>query len=720
DPANGHTWSAEGAYTASVEAKDRATNASSKSIGFMIDTTAPETDAQVVSGTLGTNGWWKSAVTIELTANDPVSGEVFSGVAETWYSLNDGPWTKGVSLDFAAEGSHALEFYSIDRAGNIEAAEAFEFAIDTSMPSAEIVLSGTPGASGSGWFLSDVTVTARVTDVVSGPAGWQYRLSDDDPWTDYSGSLVLPHGTWDLQVRPIDIAGNFGGVASQNVRVDTVAPVTTCTPDRTPDHNGWYTGPVTLTLAATDSGSGVARTFYSLDGSTWDEYTAPLPISAAGPTSVWYYSVDSAGNEKAPGDPCSVKLDLANPEPYFSGVFEGDWVYEATLGFGATDPAPGSGVYTVVALLDGTSISDGYRVTAEGKHTLVVTAADHAGRTKDTRVTFTIDRTAPVITINNPADGGMYNTAQTFDFKVDDADPLAHVTSDPANGHTWSAEGAYTASVEAKDRATNASTAAISFLIDMKAPVSSAGVVSGTPGTNGWWKSAVTVGIMASDPVSGGVSSGVAETWFSLDGGATWNEGTSVPISNEGVHEVAYYSIDKAGNREATKTYEVKVDLAAPVVNVVSPASTYLYGSIIIARFSAGDSCSGLLPGMPSATLNGSPVADGQTLTLTTAGLNTFVARATDQAGHETVVTTPFTVAFAPGTILPPGSLDHIWNAGRMMPIKFTILTANGQPTDAAIAMVDVKLHNAAGITLVASGQAHVVYEKGVPFYQFN
>lgn len=96
--------------------------------------------------------------------------------------------------------------------------------------------------------------------------------------------------------------------------------MTTCAPDRAPDHGGWYTYPVTLTLNATDSGSGVAKTFYSFDGATWEEYTTPPVVDDPGATSVWYYSEDAAGNTGATAGPCSVKLDLADPEPYLSGV----------------------------------------------------------------------------------------------------------------------------------------------------------------------------------------------------------------------------------------------------------------------------------------------------------------------------------------------------------------------------------------------------------------
>jgi len=720
NPAKGHTWDAEGAYSASVEARDRAGNSASKSIAFIIDTTAPQTDAHVISGVVGEAGWWKSAVTIDLTALDPVSGGTSTGVAETWYRLDGGAWTQGTSLDVADEGMHAVEFYSVDRAGNTEAAGGLlEFGIDVSKPDIKPGFSGTLGAPASGYYVSDVSVDAKVADAISGPAGWQYRLDDADEWADFTGSLTLRDGVWNLQMRPLDVAGNIGDAVTHTIRVDTVAPETASTADRAPDHNGWYTGAVTITLDATDGGSGVDKTFYSFDGSTWDEYTAPLAIADPGTTSVWFYSTDSAGNTEDSNDPHVVSVDLSNPEPWLSGASEGDWVYETTVGFGADDPTPGSGVGSVVALLDGVAVPDGYVASGEGPHTLVVTATDVSGRTASTSVNFTIDRSAPAITITNPADGGKYNTSQTFDFLVDDADPLVAVVPSPAKGHVWIAEGAYSASVEARDRAGNADSKGIAFIIDTSAPLSDASVITGTPGLSGWWKSGVTVGLSAVDPQSGGVSSGVAETWYRVDGGDL-TKGTSVPVVTEGIHEVAYFSVDAAGNREPAKAFEVKIDLSAPYLTVAGPVSTtYLYGSTFTAQFSAADGCSGMLCA-PTATFNGTALANGQTLALTTAGANTFVARATDCAGNECAVTVPITVAFAAGDILPPGAIDNTWNAGRTMPVKFTVLDASGKPTSAANAMVDVKLQNAAGVTQVANGPAYVSNENGACFYHFN
>lgn len=69
---------------------------------------------------------------------------------------------------------------------------------------------------------------------------------------------------------------------------DTEPPVTTCTITGT--------NPVTVTLNATDVGSGVNYTKYKLDGGLWTTYIAPFMVTDVGDHTVYYYSVDNAGN----------------------------------------------------------------------------------------------------------------------------------------------------------------------------------------------------------------------------------------------------------------------------------------------------------------------------------------------------------------------------------------------------------------------------------------
>ena len=77
---------------------------------------------------------------------------------------------------------------------------------------------------------------------------------------------------------------------------DTTAPAVTATVTGDQDADGAYVGSATVTLAATDDGSGVDTVEYSLDGGDWTAYSTPLRVSAAGEHTVAYRATDVAGN----------------------------------------------------------------------------------------------------------------------------------------------------------------------------------------------------------------------------------------------------------------------------------------------------------------------------------------------------------------------------------------------------------------------------------------
>lgn len=96
---------------------------------------------------------------------------------------------------------------------------------------------------------------------------------------------------------------------------------------------------------------------------------------------------------------------------------------------------------------------------------------------------------------------------------------------------------------------------------DLTPPISSA-FSTGALGINDWYRSPVTVTLNASDE-----GSGVRDTLYSLDNGATWNiYSTTTPLilSDEGTATILYYSTDNAGNTEEQKSLTVKIDATAP------------------------------------------------------------------------------------------------------------------------------------------------------------
>jgi uncharacterized lipoprotein YddW (UPF0748 family) len=93
-----------------------------------------------------------------------------------------------------------------------------------------------------------------------------------------------------------------GSVTTADLGPETTAPQTmaTVTPSAPDGASGWYISDVTVSLAATDNCSGVARTEYSLDGgNTWQTYAGVISISNEGTTTVKFRSIDNVGNVEA-------------------------------------------------------------------------------------------------------------------------------------------------------------------------------------------------------------------------------------------------------------------------------------------------------------------------------------------------------------------------------------------------------------------------------------
>lgn len=49
---------------------------------------------------------------------------------------------------------------------------------------------------------------------------------------------------------------------------------------------------------ATDDISGVNYTMYKLDSGEWNEYNSPFVVTESGQHTIYFYSVDNAGNEE--------------------------------------------------------------------------------------------------------------------------------------------------------------------------------------------------------------------------------------------------------------------------------------------------------------------------------------------------------------------------------------------------------------------------------------
>jgi len=96
---------------------------------------------------------------------------------------------------------------------------------------------------------------------------------------------------------------------------DEESPETKCYLTGDLGEDDWYISPVTVTLEATDGGSGVDYTMYKLDDDVdWRKYTGPFLVPEDDDVhTLQYFSVDYVGNEEDPCDPVEFKIDQTSP-----------------------------------------------------------------------------------------------------------------------------------------------------------------------------------------------------------------------------------------------------------------------------------------------------------------------------------------------------------------------------------------------------------------------
>lgn len=278
------------------------------------DETPPQTEASIVSGVLGGQGWFRSDVTVSLACSDDESG-----CMQTWAGIGSNPWevyTAPVDLALSGDGPHVLRYYSVDNAGNAEPVRLLDVNIDATPPSTSTQIQGVPGSSG--WWRSAVTIALEATDGSSGVAATfaGSGFTTGGALVVYDRSTPFDSGSFEgidtLQFYSVDRAGNEEPLRSLDLRIDLTPPQTAVTLEGTRGENGWWRSPVRVTLAATDEGSGVGSTSFRLNGGTWSTFGEAWFIEPDGHHTVDYYSTDAAGNDEAQ-QPANISIDATPP-----------------------------------------------------------------------------------------------------------------------------------------------------------------------------------------------------------------------------------------------------------------------------------------------------------------------------------------------------------------------------------------------------------------------
>ncbi|MDT3723888.1 family 16 glycoside hydrolase [Streptomyces sp. DSM 41972] len=280
---------------------------------------------------------------------------------------------------------------------------------DTTAPEATAKVTGAQNDQGA--YVGSASVTLEATDEGSGVDRIEYALGDDDAWQPYTAPVVVDQvGTHTVRFRALDKAGNVSEEQSVEFTVvapptdDTTPPETSATVDGEKNTEGHFVDMATVTVTASDTGSGVNTIEYALGtGGAWQPYSGPVMVHEAGTHTVRYRATDKAGNVAAEK---SVEFTVvaAPPQdttPPTTGVTvegtknsDGAYVSRATVTVGADDGHDGSGVARVEYSLDAgpyLTYTAPVVVDRAGRHTLAYRATDEAGNTSEPlTVSFTV------------------------------------------------------------------------------------------------------------------------------------------------------------------------------------------------------------------------------------------------------------------------------------------------------------------------------------------
>ncbi|MEV8231087.1 family 16 glycoside hydrolase [Streptomyces sp. NPDC079167] len=290
---------------------------------------------------------------------------------------------------------------------------------DTTAPDTSATVDGDKNADGA--YIGQATVTVAATDAGSGVDTVEYAVGADGAWQPYTSPVVVDEvGDHTVRYRATDKSGNAAEEKSVDFAVaapptdDRTPPETSATVSGEKDDAGAYLGMATVTVTASDTGSGVNTIEYAVgaDGA-WQPYTAPVMVHEVGAHTVRYRATDKSGNA---AEEKSVDFTVVEPPsqdktpPETSVVVTGDknsdgaFITSAEVTLSATDDD--SGVDKAEYSLDGgpyLAYSSPVIVDRVGHHTFAHRATDKAGNTSEAKQSsFTVAQSGGVPAPNCP------------------------------------------------------------------------------------------------------------------------------------------------------------------------------------------------------------------------------------------------------------------------------------------------------------------------------
>jgi hypothetical protein len=613
--------SADGVHVLETLVTDNAGRSSGwKSHTIRIDKTGPDNQTP-----LAPTAWQAANYAV------PVSGaDSLSGVREVQWRVDGGAITTGASglqATVTGSGDHLFETRVVDNAGNSSAWRAEHVRID-SLPPANTTPTPTSPED------NPYTVAITGTDAHSSITAVKWRVDGGPVQAGAPGATVTVtgNGAHTLETLVLDAAGNDSGWRTDSFTIDAVTGDATPPVDTTTTvSSAWRVSDVAISVSATDSGSGVDRVEWRIDGQPIQTGPSTFTISDEGVHELETRAFDVAGNGTS-WRLQTIRIDKTVPTD--TTAIPSGWHDSRTFRLGATDAQ--SGVADIEYTINGGPVRHGQPdelvdVGADGTYVVRRRVIDAAGQASNYKTdTLKVDTADPVdtttlpgsawsaVALEVPLSGTDDASGVTMEWRLDGGDTQAGDTA------VVGADGEQLLEVRARDGAGNTTAwQGATVRVDTSAPVNDTTAVS-----SAWRRTAYPVELEGSD-----AGSGVDRIEHTLDGGAV-SLATSLTVTGDGLHTLRSRVVDAVGHASAWRTDTIRIDSAAPTAGLACGTSGWRRSAAVCTPTAAGGPS-----GLASLRLSrngGAPttVTAGAPLTLAADGVHALRLLAADGAGN--------------------------------------------------------------------------------------
>ncbi|RTN19760.1 Ig-like domain-containing protein [Enterobacter hormaechei] len=748
---------ANGDQTISATVTDKAGNSTSATHAFDVSLTAPVIAINTLAVDDVINATEKGQdLLISGTSNQPDGTRItvtLNGISYAATTDASGNWSVTVpaaNVSALGEASYSVTASVTDTAGN-SANTSHSVLVDSALPQVTINAVATDDVINAAEVASGQTLSGKVSGAASGDTvtisvgGNTYTttVQDDLSWSvnvasdvltaigngdlTVSASVTNGHGNTGSGERDITIDANLPGLRVDKVAGDDVINSIEHGQNLiiTGSSDGLAAGSA---LTVTVNGKTYAATVLA-DG-TW---TAAVPAADVGALSEGTVTVTVEG-QSAAGNPVSishdVKIDLATVAISIDAIATDDVINAAEKGAdlvlsGATTNVEENQTVTItfggktyIATVDAsghwtaTVPSADLGSLKDGDASVQVSVSNVNGNSASAGREYSVDATAPTVSIEIVSDNNIINAAeaqqdlvvngvsnaeagQTVTVTLNGVD---YTTTVQANG-SWSVtvpsadigaitDGSYTITAAVADKAGNPALADRDVLVDTTVPqltintVSDDDVINSAEHAQALIVTGSVTGAAAGDVVT--VTINNKDYTATLDASGRWSVGVpaaDVSALTAGDHTITAALTDKAGNSNST-THEVEVNLTAPVLTIDTVSGDDVINSSEKTQdLTITGTASGLAAGaVVTVMLNGKAYSatvdtNGQWTTTVPASevgqlgeaLYTVSASATDSVGNSTSTSHTVNVeSVLPGVIINTVAGDDVINAAEL------------------------------------------------------